>query len=135
MSPETVASPEWRRLPAESALQRSVCKVAIDEAHCIHEWLVYGCHIHHVNYNYHALSRGESFRKSFQEIGGLRAIIEAPFMALTASASPSVESKIISLYLLSPVTVSCNLDRPNIFFFSVSHIKSLNISLIIIFMT
>ena len=41
---------------------------AIDEAHCIHEWLVYGCHIHHVNYNY-ALSRGESFRKSFQEIG------------------------------------------------------------------
>ena len=62
-------------------------------------------------------------------------IIEAPFMALTASASPSVESKIISsLYLLSLVTVSCNLDRPNIFF-SVSHIESLNVSLIIIFMT
>ena len=54
-------------------------------------------------------------------------------MALTASASPSVEAKIISsLYLSSPVVISCDLDRPNIFF-SVSHIKSLNVSLILIF--
>ena len=86
-----------------------------------------------MNYKFHLLSRGESFRKSFKEIGGLRAIIEAPFMALTASASPSVEAKIISsLYLSSPVVISCDLDRPNIFF-SVSHIKSLNVSLILIF--
>ena len=87
-----------------------------------------------MKHDYHVLSRGESFRKSFQQVGGLRAIIEAPFMALTASASPAVESKIISsLYLSSPVTISCDLDRPNIFF-SVSHIKSLNVSLIVIVM-
>ena len=73
-------------------------------------------------YDYHVLSRGESFRKSFQEVGGLRAILEAPFMALTASASPAVESKIISsLYLSSPVTISYDLDRLNIFFFSQPH--------------
>ena len=67
-----------------------------------------------MKHDYHVLSRGESFSKSFQEVGGLRAIIEAPFMALTASASPAVDSKIISLYLSLPVTISCDLDRPNI---------------------
>ena len=41
MSPETIVLPEWRRLLAEPALQHKVCMVAIDEAHCIHEWLVY----------------------------------------------------------------------------------------------
>lgn len=40
MSPETVASPEWRQLLAEPALQHRVCMVAIDEAHCVYEWLV-----------------------------------------------------------------------------------------------
>ena len=68
--------------------------VAFDEAH----WVSY---TH--TYDYHVLSRGDSFRKSFQEVG-LKAIIEAPFMALTASASPAVEAKI--MYLSSPVTIS-----------------------------
>ena len=81
------------------------------------------------------LSRGESFRKSFKEIGGLRALIEAPFMALTASAPPSIEAKIISsLYLSSPVVVSCDLNRPNIFL-SVSQIKAMSVSLMIVLLS
>ena len=34
------------------------------------------------------LYRGETFRKAFQHIGGLRALTKAPFMALTASEPP-----------------------------------------------
>ena len=73
------------------------------------------------------INRGIDFRKSFKEIGGLRALIEAPFMALTASAPPSVESEIISsLHLVEPVIVSHDLNRRNIFI-SASVIKSLNV--------
>ena len=36
------------------------------------------------------LHRGVEFRKSFKRIGELRALVDVPFMALTASASPSV---------------------------------------------
>ena len=55
-------------------------------------------------------------------------MLDAPFMAVTASAPPSVQSEITaSLYLSSPIVVSCDLNRPNIFL-SVSPIKSLDVS-------
>lgn len=60
-------------------------------------------------------------------MGGLRALIDAPVMALTASAPPAVQAEIISsLYLISPVIVSGDLNRKNIFF-SASPIKSLDV--------
>ena len=60
--------------------------------------------------------RGSDFRTSFKHIGGLRALTDVPFMALSASAPPLVTDSIIhSLHLKSPVTVSHSLDRPNIF--------------------
>ena len=61
--------------------------------------------------------RGQSFRKSFDMIGGLRALISVPFMALSASAPPDIEAEIIeSLDLKSPEIVVCDLNRRNIFF-------------------
>lgn len=61
-------------------------------------------------------------------MGGLRALTDVPFMALTASAPPEVEATIISsLQLNNPVIVHCDLDRPNIYFSS-SPIKTLNVS-------
>ena len=41
MSPETIVSSEWKKLLSEPCLQKRVCVVAIDEAHCIAEWLVH----------------------------------------------------------------------------------------------
>ena len=72
--------------------------------------------------------RGKEFWKSFTSIGGLRALTSAPFMALTASASPVIQSSIIkSLHLTDAALVMLPLDRPNIFI-SVSKVVGLNVS-------
>ena len=69
--------------------------------------------------------RGVEF---IRRIGELRALVNVPFMALTASAPPSVQSNIIhTLHLTSPEIVSCCIDRPNIYL-SVSPICSLHVS-------
>ena len=39
-------------------------------------------------------NRGEKFRTAFRQLGGLRALTSAPFMALTASAPPSIEAEV-----------------------------------------
>lgn len=60
--------------------------------------------------------RGSDFRTSFSAIGGLRALTDVPFMALSASAPPLIMKTINeSLHLKSPVHVAHDLDRPNIF--------------------
>ena len=67
--------------------------------------------------------RGQDFRKSFKMIGGLRALVSAPFMALSASAPPDVEAEIIeSLHLKSPEIIVCDLNRPNIFYLLVVNV-------------
>lgn len=72
--------------------------------------------------------RGAEFRTAFMKIGGLRALTEAPVIALTASAPPSVLSVIqATLHLKNPVIISHSLDRPNIFL-SVSKSKGLCVS-------
>jgi len=80
-----------------SALERmQVSLVAIDEAHCISEW-------------------GHDFRPSYRRIGHLRKGIQAPFMALTATATPKVREDIIAvLGLVSPLRVVGSFDRPNL---------------------
>ena len=116
MSPETAITKPWRKLFKEG----KIAIVAIDEAHCISEWLVFGnkctCitkwqSLLHWHYN-----RGEKFRTSFQQLGGLRAQTPAPFMALTASAPANVEAEVKAiLELHNCIMVSLPLDRPNIY--------------------
>ena len=61
--------------------------------------------------------RGHDFRTAFDKLGGLRALTDAPFMALTASAPANTQSKIIeSLHLKDPIVVYQLLDRAKIFF-------------------
>lgn len=123
VSPETILSTEWRDLLSDSTVKRRIVMVAVDEAHCISECVV-PCHNLVLVCT---LNRGDNFRPSFSLLGGLRALVKAPFMALTASAPPSVQSEISSsLFLVHPVVVSRNLDRRNIFL-SASPIKSLNV--------
>ena len=71
---------------------------------------------------------GKDFRKDFKRVGEIRALVDVPFMALTASAPPQVQADITNtLHLCSPVSVSCCLDRPNVYI-SASPITSLNVS-------
>ena len=76
---------------------------------------------------YAVLIRGAKFREAFRKVGGLRASFDAPFMALTASAPPAVQSDIIaSLFLTDPAVVSQDLNRRNVFI-SASPIRSLDV--------
>ena len=60
--------------------------------------------------------RGEKFRTAFQQLGGLRALTPAPFMALTASVPANVEAEVKAiLELHNCIMVSLPLDRPNIY--------------------
>ena len=41
MSPETAVAANWRKLFAHTYIKQKLVLVAIDEAHCIPEWLVH----------------------------------------------------------------------------------------------
>lgn len=70
--------------------------LAVDEAHCISEW-------------------GHDFRPHYREIGRCRARIQAPVLALTATATPHVRADIVaSLALRRPHVVVRSFDRPNL---------------------
>ena len=133
MSPEVAVSSEWRKMLDSAYVKQQLVLVAVDEAHCIPEWLV--CRVKMsflVNAVFPCVNnliyRGVEFRKAFRRIGELRALVNVPFMALTASAPPSVQSNIIhTLHLTSPEIVSCCIDRPNIYL-SVSPVCSLHVS-------
>ena len=71
--------------------------------------------------------RGTDFRRCFQQLGGLRALTEAPIIALTATAPEEIKSSVCdSLGLFEPAVISQTLDRPNIFF-SASRSKGLTL--------
>ena len=108
--------------------KKNIVVVAVDEAHCIEDWLVAFVHtLPGITYNIISL-RGKDFRTAFSKIGGLRAVTSVPFMALTATASSTTQKLISqSLHLENPVVVSCSLNRPNIYF-SASSMKGYNVS-------
>ena len=77
--------------------------------------------------------RGRDFRTSFKSIGGLRALCDAPVIALTATAPYDIQSCICSsLGLSEPVLILHTLDRPNIYL-SVCKSKGLPVSKIIFY--
>jgi ATP-dependent DNA helicase RecQ len=70
--------------------------LAVDEAHCISAW-------------------GHDFRPAYLRIGDLRKKIQAPILALTATATPRVRDEIQALLRLqSPVRVIGSFLRPNL---------------------
>jgi ATP-dependent DNA helicase RecQ len=101
VSPERAAKPQFRRMLADC----EIALVAVDEAHCVSSW-------------------GHDFRPEYMRIGELRQIVDAPMMALTATATPRVVREIISGLALKDVCViRGNFSRPNLHF-SVSHESS-----------
>ena len=119
MMPPEVATTSWRSVLEKQHVKKNLVLIAINEAHCICEWLVniplYIMYLK-IKTRYHVLfCRGPKFRTAFQKLGGLQAITKAPTMALMASAPPAFEREIVnSLALIHPIVVRQQLNRPNI---------------------
>jgi len=94
VSPERAAKASFRRM-----LERvPIALVAIDEAHCVSQW-------------------GHDFRPDYMLLRELREVVEAPLIALTATATPVVLKEIESrLGLVRPARVRTGFDRPNLAF-------------------
>ena len=68
--------------------------IAVDEAHCISQW-------------------GHDFRASYRRLGAVRESLSGvPFIALTATATPTVQQDIVrNLKLKSPQVTCTEFDR------------------------
>ena len=91
-------SPE--RLESEDFLKRivqlPVCLIAVDEAHCISQW-------------------GYDFRPSYLQIARLREHVDAPVLALTATATPEVVEDIQQqLGFAEPNVFHTSFERANL---------------------
>jgi ATP-dependent DNA helicase RecQ len=94
VSPERAVADGFRRLLARAPIGL----VAIDEAHCVSQW-------------------GHDFRPEYMELAALREVIDAPVIALTATATPRVMAELAtSLALREPEVVRGDFARPNLAF-------------------
>lgn len=92
VAPERLEVPSFRLLLDRVPLSL----VAVDEAHCISQW-------------------GHDFRPSYLRIGKLRQGTAAPFLAVTATATPRTRQEIARwLGLRDPLVVVGTFDRPNL---------------------
>ena len=131
MSPEVATTPPWREVFCSQYFKKHLFILAVDEAHCITEWLVYRMlSVIRSTYITFSVHRSTNFRTAFGMIGGLRALCDTPIMALTATASKETQTLICSsLSISQPVIISQRLNRPNIFF-SATGIKLLAVSIL-----
>ena len=93
-------SPERAALSgfAKRLKRLKIAAVAIDEAHCVSQW-------------------GHDFRPEYLRLGELRALTDAPVIALTATATPAVREEIErALSLRTPVRIIGSFARPNLAF-------------------
>ena len=93
ISPERLHSASFRSLISRAA----VCRLAVDESHCISEW-------------------GHDFRPSYRKIAILRRLVgNPPCVALTATATPETRKEIAAaLRLRSPRSVVVSVNRSNL---------------------
>ena len=70
--------------------------IVVDEAHCISQW-------------------GYDFRPDYLQIGGLRKLVKAPVIALTATATPAVADDIMEkLGFKEKLLLKSGFERPNL---------------------
>ncbi|HEV7556101.1 MAG TPA: RecQ family ATP-dependent DNA helicase [Kofleriaceae bacterium] len=92
VSPERAALPGFRQIAARSR----IALLAIDEAHCVSQW-------------------GHDFRPEYMQLDGLRRLVDAPAIALTATATPRVMTEIRdALALRDPAIVRGPFRRDNL---------------------
>jgi ATP-dependent DNA helicase RecQ len=92
VSPERLGTPLFR-----SYVQAmKVSYIVVDEAHCISQW-------------------GYDFRPDYLSIGKLRELVEAPIIALTATATPKVADDIMNrLGFKEKCLIKSGFERPNL---------------------
>ncbi len=74
----------------------NVSYIVVDEAHCISQW-------------------GYDFRPDYLKIGEIRTVVDAPVIALTATATPAVAEDIMDkLVFSSPNLIKSGFERPNL---------------------
>ena len=94
VSPERATGAGFQRLLGRA----KIAMLAIDEAHCVSQW-------------------GHDFRPEYLRLHELRDVVDAPVIALTATATPRVMAEIVGgLALRDPVTVRGDFRRPNLGF-------------------
>ena len=94
VSPERAAKDSFRRMLGRV----KISLLAIDEAHCVSQW-------------------GHDFRPDYMRLSELRDVVDAPMIALTATATPVVLKEIESrLQLSKAARVQTGFDRPNLAF-------------------
>ncbi|THJ67564.1 ATP-dependent DNA helicase RecQ [Arthrobacter echini] len=82
-----------------------VSLVVVDEAHCVSSW-------------------GHDFRPDYLQLGHVLRRMEAPVVALTATASQPVQQEIVQrLHLEDPLVLVEGFDRPNIFLEVIQHVE------------
>ncbi|KAI8523388.1 hypothetical protein RHMOL_Rhmol13G0069300 [Rhododendron molle] len=97
MTPEkacSISNSFWSNL-----LDRGICLLAVDEAHCISEW-------------------GHDFRVEYKQLCKLRSTLpNVPFVGLTATATEKVRKDIMhSLKMRDPCVTIGSFDRKNLFY-------------------
>ncbi|MCP4444633.1 MAG: ATP-dependent DNA helicase RecQ [Myxococcales bacterium] len=94
VSPERAAKSQFRELIRGC----QIALIAVDEAHCVSSW-------------------GHDFRPEYMRLDELREVVDAPVMALTATATPRVVSEIISgLAMRDCEVIRGDFARPNLHF-------------------
>ena len=92
VSPERLGTERFRSYVQEM----NVSYIVVDEAHCISQW-------------------GYDFRPDYLQIGKLREIVDAPVIALTATATPEVAEDIMTrLGFEEKCLIKSGFDRPNL---------------------
>ncbi len=94
VSPERAGQARFRKQLG----QAQVSLLAIDEAHCVSQW-------------------GHDFRPDYLRLNELRAVVDAPMVALTATATSRVLDEIVQhLELRDPATICGDFERDNLVF-------------------
>lgn len=92
VSPERLGTPLFKGFVQEM----NVSYIVVDEAHCISQW-------------------GYDFRPDYLQIGKLREIVDAPVIALTATATPKVADDIMErLGFGEKCLIKSGFERPNL---------------------
>lgn len=92
VSPERLGTPLFRNYLQEM----NVSYIVVDEAHCISQW-------------------GYDFRPDYLQIGKLREMVDAPVIALTATATPQVADDIMNrLGFEEKCLIKSGFERPNL---------------------
>lgn len=92
VSPERLRTPMFKGYVREM----NVSYLVVDEAHCISQW-------------------GYDFRPDYLQIGNLRELVDAPVIALTATATPQVADDIMErLTFKGKCLIKSGFERPNL---------------------